>query len=311
MNQILATENTTKRNTKSSKSSGTADVSSIIKFFSIVLIIFGIFMVATSSFALYKGNNNKKEITQTQPRIELEEKSSGKEVILKIMHDKELESVVYYWNDEEEEKIVGKNRKYIEETLHIPSGENTLYVRAYDIYGQESSTDKTFSVESNIDIEIKLSGNNIKIEVNSPEEIAYLKYYWDGEEEDEEKVDVNDTEYSTEIEAIKGEHKLTVVAVDVNENEETKVQSVVGTTKPVVIVNPGDNCYIIKATDEIQLDRIEIKTVEDGKVKTYKTDTKEFECTFALKENNDNRIEITAYNSNGVASDVKKARWKK
>ena len=307
MNQILATENF-KSKSKNNRG-GQADIYAIIKFFAIILIFFGIFMVATSSYALFKNSNDNDSEALTKPEIQLENKSD-REIILKIMHDKIIDRVEYYWNDEADiEVIKGNNRKYIEQNLQIPTGENTLYVKAIDINGEETSYNQLYTVVSDIQIEITLSGNNIRIDVDSVEEISFVRYYWD--DEDEEEIEVNDTTYSTEIEALKGEHKLTVKVEDINGNEEEKTQTVVGTTKPSLTIEPGDNCYIIKASDEIQLDRIEIKTVEDGKVTKIQTDDKEFEYSFPLKENNENRVEITAYNSNGVASDTKKVRWKK
>ena len=307
MNQILATENF-KSKSKNNRG-GQADIYAIIKFFAIILIFFGIFMVATSSYALFKNSNDNDSEALTKPEIQLENKSD-REIILKIMHDKIIDRVEYYWNDEADiEVIKGNNRKYIEQNLQIPTGENTLYVKAIDINGEETSYNQLYTVVSDIQIEITLSGNNIRIDVDSVEEISFVRYYWD--DEDEEEIEVNDTTYSTEIEALKGEHKLTVKVEDINGNEEEKTQTVVGTTKPSLTIEPGDNCYIIKASDEIQLDRIEIKTVEDGKVTKIQTDDKEFEYSFPLKENNENRVEITAYNSKGVASDTKKVRWKK
>ena len=307
MNQILATENF-KSKSKNNRG-GQADIYAIIKFFAIILIFFGIFMVATSSYALFKNSNNNDSEALTKPEIQLENKSD-REIILKIMHDTIIDRVEYYWNDEADMEVIkGNNRKYIEQNLQIPTGENTLYVKAIDINGAETSYKQLYTVVSDIQIEITLSGNNIRIDVDSVEEISFVRYYWD--DEDEEEIEVNDTTYSTEIEALKGEHKLTVKVEDINGNEEEKTQTVVGTTKPNLTIEPGDNCYIIKASDEIQLDRIEIKTVEDGKVTKIQTDDKEFEYSFPLKENNENRVEITAYNSNGVASDTKKVRWKK
>lgn len=307
MNQILSTENY-KSKSKNNRG-GQADVYSIVKFFAIILILFGIFIIANSSYALFKNNSDNDDGPITKPEIQLENKSD-REIILKIMHDKIIDRVEYYWNDEEDMEVIeGNNRKYIEQNLQIPTGENTLYVNAIDVNGEEVNYKQTYTVKSDIEIDIKLSGNNIRIDVESLEEIATVSYYWD--DGDEEEVDVNDTTYSTEIEALRGEHELTVRVLNVNGKEEEKTQTVVGTTKPTLTIEKGDDCYIIKASDEIQLDRIEIKTVDDGKVTKIDTDDKEFEYSYPLKDDNENKIEVTAYNSNGVTSDTKKVKWKK
>ena len=41
------------------------------------------------------------------------------------------------------------------------------------------------------------------------------------------------------------------------------------------------------------------------------TDGKDFTYNFPLKEGDENKIQIVAYNSNGVESEVVRAKWKK
>ena len=216
MNQILSTENISNKG-KYNKGSQ-KDIKTVIKFFAIILIIFGIFITASSSYALYK-NNEKKEVPTTKPEIVLENKNED-QLILKVMHGQIIDNVIYYWNNEEENKINGNGGKYVEKTLDIPNGENTLHVIAKDINNMTQEVNKTYTKTAqsgNVNIEIKLSGNNISISFTSEEKISYIKYNWDDEEEKE--VEVNDTQYKTEIEAIKGEHTLTVYAVDENGND--------------------------------------------------------------------------------------------
>ena len=99
MNQILSTENISNK-----------DIKTVIKFFAIILIIFGIFITASSSYALYK-NNEKKEVPTTKPEIVLENKNED-QLILKVMHGQIIDNVIYYWNNEEENRINGKNFRY-------------------------------------------------------------------------------------------------------------------------------------------------------------------------------------------------------
>lgn len=307
MNQILSTENVVSRG---KNKSGQADINSIIKFFAIVLIIFGIFIVASSSYAIYK-NGEKKEIPTTKPEIILEDKNET-QIILKVMHDQIIDKVVYYWNDEEENVINGNGSKYAEKTLDIPDGENTLHVVATDINGQSQEVNKIYTLDlanQKLNIEMTVSGNNISISLTSEEEIEYLTYKWDDEEET--KIEVDDTQYKTEIEAIKGEHTLTVYAIDVNGIETEEVKKIIGTTKPKLELSKGDDCYVIKASDEIGLDKIVITTLADNKSYTIKAKDKEkeMEYNFPLSEG-ENRIEVTVYNTNGVTEQVK-AKWTK
>ena len=68
MNQILATSEATSKK----KRSGPADIKTVVKVFAIVMIIFGVFMIGTGSYAIYKDNESKNSevtkptITETQ-----------------------------------------------------------------------------------------------------------------------------------------------------------------------------------------------------------------------------------------------------
>ena len=264
-----------------------------------------------SSYALYK-NNEKKEVPTTKPEIVLENKNED-QLILKVMHGQIIDNVIYYWNNEEENKINGNGGKYVEKTLDIPNGENTLHVIAKDINNMTQEVNKTYTKTAqsgNVNIEIKLSGNNISISFTSEEKISYIKYNWDDEEEKE--VEVNDTQYKTEIEAIKGEHTLTVYAVDENGNETKEVKKIIGTTKPKIQISKGDDCFVITATDESGIDKVVIKRTSDNKSFTMKAkdNEKEYKCEFPLEEG-ENRIEITVYNINGATEQAKAKLTKK
>ena len=57
MNQILSIENSTKKN------SGPVEIGKVIKFFGIVLIIFGVFMIGSGSYSMYKGTKKEERNT--------------------------------------------------------------------------------------------------------------------------------------------------------------------------------------------------------------------------------------------------------
>ena len=308
MNQILATENQNYKKNKA-KLNGSKDVNSIVKFFAIILIIFGLFLIINSSYALYKGEGETKlSSTQKEPDIQIEKKGEDK-VLIRIMHEDVIEIVNYNWDGQNSKTINGNGRKYIQEEVEIPNGKNTLYVTAKDVNGNVKKLNEEFESISKINIDISISENNIKVQLESKENINKFTYAWD--EEDVNEVEVNDMKYVMEIEAPLGRHTLTVVATDINGEEVEKTQDVVGTKKPTVKLEKGDNAYVIKAFDEIGLDRIEVTTLNDGKVTKIQSDGKEFEYNFPLKQGNDNFIEVIAYNENGVASDKLRAKWPK
>lgn len=299
MNQILSVE----IDNKKVKNRGPANIKSILKFFAIGLIIFGIFLVTTGSYAIYKNNGSNKN-EKSKPQISIENKSENI-IILKISHDKAIKQITYSWNDQEEQKIDGDNKKYIETQIDIPSGTNTLTVNATDINGQNTVYKKLYKLGS-IDVKIESSGTNVKINVTSEKTISYITYRWD--EEQENKIEVNDKTFEKEIETIKGTHTLTVVAVD-NENNTEKVdKKVVGLTKPKISVElEGYDYYVIKVTDEEALSKVEFIT-QDGTT-TEETTDKEFEYKIPLKRGSENNLTIKAYSSNDIEAE-KKVRCK-
>lgn len=301
MNQILATSNT---NTK--KKGGPADIKTIVRVFAIVMIIFGMCMIGTGSYAIYKDSESKAEITKPVITESLKDDTT---VLLTVTHDKAIDKIEYRWNDGEVQTITGNGRKYIEQEIEIPGGTNTLNVTAIDVDGQEIYTDKEYTTEEVINLSV--SGSKLKIQAENETEISYMTYRWD--EEEEQRIDINSTTVDQEIDIPMGEHDLTVILVDVNNETITKEQKVKGVTKPTITVELDESKenYIITITDDTGLEKVDFVirgeertvTVEDGKT--------ELKYRLGLKEGNDNVLEITAYNVDGIASDTKKVKASK
>ena len=291
MNQILSVSNDNKK-TKGQHT----EISKIVKFFAIAIIIFGIFLISTGSYAIYK--DSTEIIEPTKPRIEEEKKEDGT-ILLRVMHDKAIETVEYYWNNNEPKVIKGNGRKYIEQQIDIPGGVNTLNVRAVDIEGQETFHPKEYEAEEIINLEVV--GNKLKISAEIDTEILYMTYRWD--EDEETKVEINSQAIEQEIDIPMGEHTLTVVLVDENNKSITKEQKVKGVTKPVVNVSLDENIenYLIVITDETGLDKVEF--VINGEPKTVTVDDNRKELKYKLKLTpGENKLEIIAYNIDGIKS---------
>lgn len=308
MNQILAIDNSSK---KGKKNREPADIKSICKFFAIVIMIFGIFLIASSSYGMYKDGQVKEE-KHTKPTIVLDTKSEDT-ILLRIMHDKEIEKAGYYWNDEEPEIIQGRGRTYIEQEITIPGGENTLHVSVIDIEGQTNYIDKPYETKDVINLEIEQGSGKLKITADNETEISYMTYRW--EDEEETKIDINDTKINTEIDIPKGQNTLTIVLVDVNNKTITKKQEVKGVVKPTIEVsvdNAKEN-FVIKATDENEIQKIEFiitnseLTNKKFRVRAQTEGQKEIVYKYPLTKG-ENRITITAYNTDDVASETLKRK---
>ena len=311
MNQILSTQNTS--NKGNNKGPKTKDIKSVIKFFAFMLIIFGVFLIANSVYGMYRnGNIGTEEKAIEKAEIVLENKGDT-QVIIKILqpeHDKiEIDQLTYYWNNETPTVKDGKNRTYMEETIDIPKGENTLTVKLKDTRGQVVEQSKTYLLESNINIETEQTGNTVTVSVTANDNLDKVVYKLDSD--DEEEAEVDGTECTFDVEIPIGEHKLTVKASDVKGIEEEKKASFKGSSAPTVSVKKGDNCYLITAHDEEAIDRIEIVTLKDGKVLPIKSDGKDFEYEYSVYEGEDNLIKIVAYNVSGVKSKPIAVKWQK
>lgn len=311
LNQILSVENPKKEKKQKVRNHGTIEINKILKFFSIAIFIFGIFIIGSGSYSMYQEAAATK--VATKPTIYVEE-TSETEIILQISHDKAIEKVIYQWNEEEPTQIEGKGKKKVEQKIEIPTGENTLNVYAIDVNGQEITYQKKYTLLGDININLEANGNNIKIIVEGKEELSYMTYRWD--EEDEQTIEINNIQTEQTIEIPKGLHTLTVIVVDRNHKTQTKKQEIKGVTKPKLEVSTdGADNFIIKASDEEGIKRVEfiINETERNSLDLDKVlpleQRKEFEYAYPLHDG-ENRLEIRVYNESDV-SEVSKVLVRK
>ena len=139
MNQILDYN----PNSNFNKSSGS---DKIVRVFAIILMIFAIVLIAVVGYGMYK---NKKEVNtaqteQTKANIAVEIKE--KQATIKVTHDKNIQKLIYSWNTKSERTIPGSS-KYMEETIDVPFGDNTLHIKVIDANGFETTHDEQISSE--------------------------------------------------------------------------------------------------------------------------------------------------------------------
>lgn len=311
MNQILSTgDNSKKKKEKKTKnkkyqpnnySGQTSDIVSVARVFAISLIIFAIFVIGSASYGLYKSEENKSNVgtgtVQVKPTISVENvEGTQNTVLLKVTSNTGLEKVIYQWNDGQQVTLNGNGGKYIEQKIQVPNGTNNLSISAIDVLGNENIYTKQYKLNSKINLEATSEGK-IKITYDGDVEVSYMTYRWD--EEEETKVDINDTTIDYEIDTLSGRHTLTIVVVDINNTTETKVQETNGISIPKIDIslNDDETAYIIKVTDEIELKEV-IITLDEDESKKYgqKLSGKEFRFEIALKEG-DNKMKVEVTNS--------------
>lgn len=298
LNQILYT---------GGKQKGPIEINKIIKFFAIVIIIFGIIIAGQ---AVYRMLNNKAEEqtpVNTEPSVEISQVDNM--VQISISHDKAIDKIYYSWNEEEEVTLQGMGRTNLIESIDLPVGNNTLVVRILDASGYEVRYEKRFVLEETTpkpQIEFAVSGNNVKVVITSENPLAYITYRWNDDEE--QRIDAAEgskNRMETEIEIKKGENKLTVIAVDENNRTQTKEQKFKGITKPEIQLLQDRENLTIRVTDtDDKMDRIEF--VLNGTLYTENTKTQDgtvIQVTKQLKTG-DNFLAINAYNVSGDVESI-------
>ena len=306
MNQILSTSMPMDNKKKKEKKVNTnpVDIKSILKFFAIAMLIFGIFTIGTGVYAVFKNQSEQQE-QNLEPSISIEDKDE-ETILLKVVHKKNIAKLEYRWNDEESTVVNGNNGKYIEKQIKVPSGKNTLHVLVVDEDGKEIPYEKQYERESKINFEV--SGNKIKITYEGDKKVSYMTYRWD--EEEEKTIQINDTKIDQEIDAIKGLHTLTVIVVDEDNNTDTKVQKINGVSKPkiTVAVDDAKQHFVIKASDDEKITTIVFRLNQDDN--QYYTlniaDMNYNDIQYVLPmelQSGENTIEVTIKNASGVTEE--------
>lgn len=306
MNQILSTSMPMDNKKKKEKKVNTNPIaiSSILKFFAIAMLIFGMFTIGTGAYAVFKNQSDQQE-QNLEPSISIENKDE-ETILLKVVHKKNIAKLEYRWNDEESTVVNGNNGKYIEKQIKVPSGKNTLHVLVVDEDGKEIPYEKQYERESKINFEV--SGNKIKITYEGDKKVSYMTYRWD--EEEEKTIQINDTKIDQEIDAIKGLHALTVIVVDEDNNTDTKVQKINGVSKPkiTVAVDDAKQHFVIKASDDEKITTIVFRLNQDDN--QYYTlniaDMNYNDIQYVLPmelQSGENTIEVTIKNASGVTEE--------
>jgi len=273
------------------KGNGT-DIKKIIKFFAIVVIVFGLIMCGQGSYSIAQKSKEKNSI----PDLSVQNLNNGNISII-VVHNKEIDTITYSWNDEVVEEITGDGRTEIEETIPAKGGTNTLKVTVVDIDGKSNVSENVYTIEDNKkpELDLTVEGNKIIVTANDETEISYITYRWN----DEEEVKIESEEELEIIEEInikEGTNTITVVAVDSNNNMTEKKQEFKGLTKPKIDAWKEEGQLILKITHEQGISKIKVKY--NGEELQYGSDVtkneKEITLRFNLKQG-DNHVDVWAY----------------
>lgn len=230
MNQILFME--------SKKAHSAQEIKKIVLFFSITIIIFGLILLGQGAYAVFVFFNENKDGKTSGLETDIQiNQIDDENVRIKAESSVGISELIYSWNNNSSQTISENGKKSIQETIKIPSGENDLIIKIIDLNGKQITKNEKFtSVLPNdtLNIELSIVGDNIKISVKSENNISYVTYKWNSEEE--QKIEMTTYEDKTklekELEIPKGSNTLKVTAVDEKNNTAEKSQEIKGVTKP-------------------------------------------------------------------------------
>lgn len=280
-----------------------ADIQSIVKIFSIIVIVFGIILIGKSVYALSLNKAKMKD----NPQIETEK--MGKEVTIYIKTEKPIKEFWYNWNGGEETKLDGDGTVSMSETIEIPNGNNILNITIVDYYGNKSYYKKQYIYQST-DVEkpkitIETIGKQFKIIAEDETKISYMTYAWNNETATRIDAEIDQKTIEKTIDVREGENQLTVIAVDGEDNKTTVSKKIIGDTKPTVTVTPqGSNTVLINAKDDSGISYIAVtvdgQTSDSGE---EPINQKDVSATVPITSG-DHTIKVLVRNINGL-EDVK------
>ena len=303
MNQILDYN----PNSKQNKSGGSDKV---VRVFAIILIIFAIALIAVVGYGMV---SNKKEASNQNEQVtyaKIEVSSEDTQATIKVTHDKNIQKLIYSWNTGSERTIKGSS-KYMEEKIDIPAGDNTLHIKVIDEKGVESTHDEEISSDQGIDIinpVIELiPTEDKKLQIKATDETAmdFITYRWNEDDEETVYAEEGSKEISIEIDILKGENDLTVVAVDGSSNTTNETKRFIGLTKPEITVTASEDgsSIDIKAEHENGIKEVLFNfNGVDYNVDIGDQTPTSIEFTQALESGYNNRIILTVKSVDGTES---------
>lgn len=235
MNQILMMETKKKKKSKS-RSSGSIEIANIVRFFAIVLIIFGISFIGQGSYAIYKESKGKNR--DNLPIVNIQRINDM--VSIKASSNYKIENLIYSWNESEETKIpVGDT--YAEEEVMLLNENGVLKVKIEEENGRTVKFQKAFNIEGlditkpNIEITEESVPGSIKITATDETQMSYITYKVNDEEE--VRIDKSETEDKTMnyiLKLQKGENKVVITAIDTTGNINTLEKTIIVSGKTTI-----------------------------------------------------------------------------
>lgn len=281
-----------------------ANIVSIVRVFCVLIILFGLVLVGDATYGIMNSRPKLRD------NINVTANAIGTNVTINAVGSMPIQSLTYRWNQGEETVVQGNGTVELEAVVQIPTGNNILNMSVIDYYGNKSEFQKQYINEqddsSKPTIEISVSGNMLNITTTDETEMSYLTYSWNNGTPTRVDMDTTLTDKTvlrTSVEVQKGENTLSIVAVDIDGNTNTRTEKIKGANKPTFTVTADGTNLVIKAQDEDGISKVEI-TVDGITSDTgdEPLNLKELTATQAITPG-EHTVTITVTNINGLSEE--------
>ena len=274
------------------KGNGPIAIKSIVKFFAIVIIVFGIILIGKGSYAIYK--NIEINSGDNIPVVYMNRVNNT--VVIKAEDNIEISKLIYSWNKGEETILLPNENSVLNVTIVDTKGKETKFMQEWNIEGTDIRKPE---IEITTDEDIR----KITIIARDETEINYLIYKWNEEEEIKINATENDKlKIQETIDMILGENKLTVKAVDKNGNTETLEKTIIISSKPVIAIKQSNGKLAVTINDEVGIKKVTLNINGQTYGGNY-SGKKQLKLNVPLKKGN-NTISITAINESDLEQKV-------
>lgn len=303
MNQILDYNNSNNssnnyNNNNNFKKNDSSDT--IVRVFAILIMIFAVVLVSVVGYGMFSNNsksNNDDSVNnqENEGHAKISVNIEGDEAIIEVTNDVNIKQLIYGWNSSSE-RTIDCDGKYVKETIGILAGDNSLFIKVIDENGLETIANENISSENGIDmldpvIELLVTEEKkLKIVAKDETALDFITIRWNDDDEETIYADEGSKELTKEIEILKGENDLTVIAVDASNNTTRENKSFKGLTKPEIKVELVDDGS-----------KINIKAMHENGIKLVKLNFNNNDYDVDIGDENPTQIEFeqpleTGYN---------------
>lgn len=224
--------------------------------------VFGILVIGKAVFGFTIGK------TRIKDEVELATEQMGKEVVVTINSANPIKEFKYKWQSDQETVVQGTGDTSFSKTIEIPRGNNILNMTVVDCYDNKDYYQKQYFFESDDEtkptIELASAGNEIIITAKDENQMAYITYKWNDEDEIRIEADEDESTIEQKIPVKVGQNDLTITAFDAVGNRQVRKEKIIGDDKPEVNLVVQNNQVVITAKDDEGIKKI-VLTV-DGNV---------------------------------------------